>query len=235
MRRPALLALLLALAACSRSESQPQDIDALDRELTEASRGNGTDPAIATALHDQIMVDPTLARQSNANAVKPPPRPDSGAVPADPPLTDPVATAGLRHAPAPAGACADCKTPALTLGALAARQHPACAAVSYSFGWANRLPAALPLYPGAQVREAAGTDAGGCALRFVSFASGAAPAKLIDWYFTRATIAGYSAEQRADGPTRLLGGTRGVAAYVLYVSPRDGGGTDVDLIANDGR
>lgn len=234
MRRPVHLALLFALAACAKAEDKPQDLDRLDRELTEAERGNGTDPAVAAALHDQIMVDPTLAQQSNADAVKPPPRPDPGSVPVAPPLTDPVAASGIRHAPAAVGNCAECRNPALTLGALAARRHPACAGVGYSFGWANRLPTGLPLYPGAQVTEAAGNDAGGCALRVVSFSSGAAPAKLIDWYYTRATAAGYSAEQRTDGATRLLGGTRGEAAYMIYVAPRPGGGADVDLVANGG-
>lgn len=235
MRRAVHLALLFALAACAKAEDKPQDLDRLDRELTEAERGNGTDPAVAAALHDQIMVDPTLAQQSNANAVKPPPRPDPGSVPVAPPLTDPVAATGIRRAPAAVGGCAECKEPALTLGALAARRHPDCANVAYSFGWANRLPSDLPLYPGAQVTEAAGNDTSGCRLRVVSFASGAAPAKLIDWYFTRTAAAGYAAEQRSDGATRLLGGTRGKAAYMIYATARPGGGADVDLVTNDGR
>lgn len=234
MGRPAFLVLLVALAACGAVET-PDDLAGLDNDLTEAARGNTMDPAIAAALRDQILVDPTLARQANANAIKPPPRPDPGAVPADPPLTDPLGATGLRRAPDPTGGCPECRNPVLTLGALAARQHPTCATVGYSFGWADRLPADLPLYPGARVTEAAGNDAGGCALRVVSFASGAAAAKLIDYYYTRATAAGYSAAQRTDGTTRLLGGTRGTAAYLLYATPRDGGGTDVDLIVDGGR
>lgn len=232
---PALL--LLALAACGRGEQQPQDLAGLDRALTEAAR-NGPDPAVTAALNDQIMLDPTLAQQSNADAVMPPPRPDPGSVPVEPPLADPVAEAGLRHAPPPAGGCPECRRPALTLGALAARaplpRAGRCANVGYSFTWANRLPAGLPLYPAARVVEAAGNDAGGCALRVVSFASAAAPAKLIDWYFTRTAAAGHSAGQRADGDTRLLGGARGDAAYLLSVTPRPGGGADADLIVSGG-
>ena len=75
----------------------------------------------------------------------------------------------------------------------------------------------------------AGSD-GTCTLRVVSFASGAAPQKLIDWYYTRATVAGYSAEHQADGGLHVLGGTRGGAAYVVYVTPRANGAT-VDLLS----
>lgn len=227
---------LLLLAACGASPNAPQDLDALDRELANVnSAANGRDPAIADALNAPIMVDPALAQSSNANAVRPPSRPDSGAVPPDVAIPDRVDPATLKRAPAPAGDCPRCraKAGALTLGELARRQSPGCAPVSYAAGWANRLPADLPLYPDARVAEAAGSD-GKCALRVVSFASGAAPQKLIDWYYTRATTAGYSAEHQADGGLHVLGGTRGGAAYVVYVTPR-ASGSSVDLLSNAGR
>lgn len=233
--------MLLLLAACGRQPDTQQDLDSLDRELTDAnSAGNRRDPTVAQALHDQIMVDPTLAQQSNANAVRPPARPDDGAVPPDLARPDPVDARTLRHAPTAGGDCPDCKarTGALTLGALAARQRGRTAdcagAVSYSAGWANRLPADLPLYPDARVTEAAGNNLGGCRLRVVSFASSAAATKVIDWYYTRATAARYSAEHRAQGSLHVVGGTRGDDAYVVYVTPRQGGGADVDLVSNAG-
>jgi hypothetical protein len=232
-------ALLLALMACGSAPEPQQDLDALDRELTDAnSSGNLRDPALADALNAPIMADPNLAQSSNANAVRPAPRPDSGAVPPEMALRDPVDAATLRRAPAPKSDCPQCRTKAaaLTLGALAERQPAGkgCAPVNYSAGWANRLPADLPLYPDARVVEAAGIDAG-CRLRVVSFASGAAVGKVVDWYFTRAGAAGYSAEHRADGGLHVLGGTRGDDAYVVYVSARAGGGATVDLVSNAGR
>lgn len=243
MRRSFAFALVLTLAACGRAPDPQQDLDSLDRELTDAnSAGNMRDPTIAAALHDQIMVDPTLAQSSNANAVRPPPRPDSGAVPLDVPRPDPVDPRTLRHAPAPSGTCPECtaKAGAFTLGALAALQREVgtaqCAgAVSYSAGWANRLPADLPLYPDARVSEAAGTAANGCALRIVSFASSAPVGKVIDWYYTRANAARYSADHRADAKMHTLGGTRGTDAYIVYATPRQGGGTDIDMVSNAGR
>jgi hypothetical protein len=230
---------LLLLAACGQTPDAQQDLDALDRELTDAnSAGNVKDPAIAEALHGQIMVDPALSQSSNANAVRPPARPDSAAIPLATPLSDPVDSRTLARAPAAKGSCPRCKVrnEAFTLGALAAAQAGggACAAVTYSAGWANRLPADLPLYPDARVLEAAGNATAACRLRIVSFVSGAAPGKLIDWYYTRTARAGYSAEQQADGTMRVLGGTRGPDAYVLYVTPRASGGTTVDLVSNAG-
>ena len=238
MRRhlaPALL--LLLLSACNQAADQQADLDQLDRELTDGnSTGNTRDPAIAQALHDQIMVDPNLTQSSNANAVRPPSRPDSGAVPPDIIRPDPVDAATLRRAPAAKQDCPQCraKGQAFTLGALAGQQPGGCATVSYSAQWANRLPAALPLYPDAHVMEAAGADTGPCHLRVVSFRSGAGATKLVDWYYTRATTGGYSAEHRADGTMHVLGGTRGGDAYIVYVTPRQGGGADVDLVSNAG-
>lgn len=236
MPRLLAFALLIPLAACDRTPDAQTDLDQLDRELTDAnSAGNLRDPAIAQALHDQIMVDPGLTQSSNANAVRPPSRPDFGATPLDVARPDPVDPATLRPAPAAKPDCPQCraKPQAFTLAALAAQQPRTqnCAKVSYSAAWANRLPAALPLYPDARVVEAAGNDASGCALHVVTFSTSASPAKLVNWYHTHATAAGYSAEHRADGTMHVLGGAKGDAAYMLYASPRQGGGAEVDLVS----
>jgi len=240
MPRPALFALLI-LAGCSRAPDPATDLESLDRELAQATGpGNVRDPALTAALADQIMVDPALTQSSNEHAIRPAPRPDAAPIPPEPAPIDPVEAATLRAPPAPAATCPDCKAKAgtLTPAALARRQRdPAtagCAArIGYSAEWATRLPDALPLYPGARVTEAAGTDANGCTLRIVSFTTGAAPAKAIGFYYTRATAAGFSAQVQAQGAMRVLGGTRGEAAYVIYVSPR-AGGSEVDLVVNGG-
>lgn len=234
----------LALVACGRDPAPEADLDSLDRELTETNVASpARDPALTASLADQIMVDPTLAQSTNANAVRPPPRPDPGSTPPVDiaQIPDPVDAATLTRAPAPAGDCPECRaaTGALTLGALAGRQSALrtadCAdGVGYSAGWANRLPADLPLYPDARVVEAAGADRPGCRLRVVTFASSAALGKVVDWYYTQATKAGYSAGHKADGPQHVLAGTRGTDAYVVYASPRAGGGTEVDLVVNAG-
>lgn len=237
----------LALAACGGGSDADRNLDSLDAELSGAnSSGRAQDPAITAALRDQIMVDPQLAAQSNRDAVRPPSRPYSAPVPdvkgAPSAPTDARTSEIARAAPAPGAACPRCagKRDALTLGGLAARQPEAamrrCAAgLSYSARWALRLPAALPLYPDARLTEAAGNADGGCGLRIASFTSEASVQSVIDWYYARATAAGYAAEHQADGDGHVLAGNHGDAAFALFVSRRDDGVTQVDLVANQGR
>ncbi len=231
-----LLASLLLLAACSKQPAAQQDLDSLDKELTGDAAVAQRDPALGAALRDQIMVDPALTQTANTNVVRPPSRPDPLSVPVDDatPRPDGVTAADLKPAPAAKADCPECRKAAgaLTLGELAVRQggdDAGCArVVSYSAGWANRLPDDLPLYPDARVREAAGNDA--CGLRVVSFASGAPVGRILDWYNARATRAGYSAEHQASGAQHVLGGTRRSNAYVVYVTPNPAGGSEVDLL-----
>ncbi len=236
MIRPVVLVLALSLAGCGGAQDEARNLDTLDAELAQA---NAPDPAVTAALRDQIMVDPTLASQANGDAVRPPDRPYAAPVPA------PGVAAGgaarderLESAPAPRD-CPACKggREALTLGELAAVQRGGnrqCAAkVGYSAAWATRLPAALALHPDARVIEAAGTDADGCRLRIVSFVIAQPVGRMVDWYYTRARQGGYSAEHQAEGGQHVLGGTRGDAAYAVFLSP-DGRGTSVDLVVDGG-
>lgn len=233
------------LAACGPAPAG-RNPDTLDAELVD---GNTRDPAMMAALQDQIMVDPALAQQANQDAVRPPARPYSGAVPAEgiagggAPAASAATSERMKSAPAARGECPGCKAAreSLTLGALASRQDNATTAscagdLDYSSRWAGRLPADLPLYPDARVSEAAGNNAGACRLRAVSFASSAPLQKVLDWYYTRASNAGFSAEHRADGAEHLLGGTRARddGAFALFLTSRSDGGTDVDMVANNG-
>src|SRR3546814_14942588 len=61
----AALALPLALSACGRDSDSDQNLYSLDAGLT-----NAEDPALRSALGDQIIVDPELADQSNAKGVR---------------------------------------------------------------------------------------------------------------------------------------------------------------------
>lgn len=239
MVRFSVILLPLALLACSGAPDENAD----------AGSANGVDPALAAALQDQIMVDPALGQQANGDSVRPPTQPYSGAVPADGVAanSDVLAADGeLMRAPAPVQADANCKQcaaarEAVTLGGLAERQADGktsgCAAqLQYSAGWANRLPADLPLYPHARVTEAAGASGGQCALRVVSFSAPVSLQGMLDWYYTKATKAGYTSEHQVDGEQHILGGTRDRddGAYVLFMTSRADGGTDIDLVANNG-
>ena len=95
------------------------------------------------------------------------------------------------------------------------------------------MPSSFPLFPGATLVEAGGTEAR-CGLRVLSFRTARPPATLLNWYEVRARAAGYTAERETAGAERRLGGTRGDDAFVLFVQP-DGGGSAAQLVANAGR
>lgn len=221
------LALLLAATACGGKD--------------EDKSRNGIDPAVANALEDQIMVDPNLVGQANrfgrtapTGSEAPMPTPGTGGVT--------VAPGKLLRAPAPTQGAG---TGSITLGERAqdqaARGKRAAGDCErnfhYSASWATLLPTAFPLYPDAQVTEAAGNNDEPCRMRLVSFASKAPLQTLIDFYYTQAVRNGFTAEhQLADGE-HILAGTRDKDDGVYYLSfnARKGGGTDVDMIVNHGR
>ena len=64
------LAGLLVLAACGGAAAN-NDLAAIDNELV----ANAVDPALTSALQDQLSVDPTLAQQANPNSARPPEAP----------------------------------------------------------------------------------------------------------------------------------------------------------------
>ncbi len=133
-----------------------------------------------------------------------------------------------------AGDCA-AKRP-VTIGALAREQTKgSCdAKLTYSNSWADRMPAAFPVYPRATLREAAGVDGGKCNIRVVNFQTAASIQGVLDYYHTMAVRAGYTSDHRVNGNEHMLGGTKGELAYVVMLR-RDGGMTDVDIVASGGR
>lgn len=247
--RRSLAALLMPVALAACGDATPRRaLDTLDAELSGSNAtANMHDPAMRAALRNQIMVDPARA---NTDAVRRPAQPNSEALTADG-----VAASGksvsraatsekLKSTPAATGECPGCKVAreSLTLGALASRQKTpgtgACAAkMQYSMRWAALMPGDLPLYPAARVTEAAGNNDGGCKIRAVSFASSAPLQKVLDYYYTRASNAGYSAEHQVHGAEHVLGGTRARddAALAVLLTSRADGGTNVDIVANNGR
>jgi hypothetical protein len=203
---------LFALAACGGATAN-NDLAAIDNELI----ANAVDPALTSALQDQLSVDPTLAQQTNPNSARPPETPVQAQYPADAnPGQDGVQTrtAGGTAPPPSATACGQ--------------------GFDYGNIWASRMPADFPAYPGGRLTEAAGNDHGGCHMRVISFTTNDAPQRVIDLYRAQATRTGYSAEQQQRGGDQVLGGTKGESAYYLIVTPQ-GNGSDVSLIVNNGR
>jgi hypothetical protein len=217
----AAVALAVLLSGCSGSKKESGSGDA---DIAGNASGDQTDPALTSALEDQIMVDPTLAQQKNGAATRP------GALPGQSPI--PSTTPG-----------GDAGTGGQTMGELAQNQAAGKAATNaacyknlrYSVAWAQRLPAELPLFTDAQVSEAAGNVSPGCDVRVVSFVSDAAIDRLVTFYETSAKRAGFAAERQGTGAERVVAGDKGSQAFYATFRARQGGGTEVDLLANHGR
>ncbi|PCD01675.1 hypothetical protein COC42_16285 [Sphingomonas spermidinifaciens] len=227
----------VSLAACSDGGSgNESDLAALDAELTQGQSASGADPQVMATLNDPIMVDPQLGAKSNADAIRPAPQPYAAPVP------HPGVAAGsaapdekLLAAPAPKPLTDASIRQSITLASLAGSRRTKAAAcngrLAYSANWANRLPAELPLHPDARVTEAGGVEGNGCSMRVASFFVAKPAALLVDWYYTRAVRAGFSAEHQADGATHVLGGGRREGlTYLVVLTDRGDGGTDIDLI-----
>ena len=172
------------------------------------------DPAMSGALGGQVLTDPDLAGENGANRAASL-SPGDGAVP--PTDMSPEALAAARAA-------------ALKLvgGPGAMKKAPEAREVT------GKLPAAFPVYPKGAVQEAAGTDDGACALRVVNFLTPVPVNEVIDFYFTRASAAGYSVQHVRQSGEDQLGGTKGGASYVVYARELPNGGSSVDLVTNGG-
>ncbi len=223
-----------ALAACSDAPTK-KDVEKLDAEL--AGKGAQADPALTAALEDQIMVDPSLANQSNADAIRPADEPLQAPIPPEPNgdgMGGRVTGTGTAAASAAKGT--------VTLAQLAQQQASVdkrnfngCGIdVDYSMTWSTRLPGDLPLYPRARVVEAAGSDTGNCNLRAVSYTAAAAPRALVDYYVANARKAGYSAQHTTEAGAHVVAGTRGNEAYYVILANAGNGGTAADFVANNG-
>jgi len=210
------LSSLIALAACGSGGGQDE------------IAGNGADPALTSALEDQILVDPNLTQQANPNTVRPPETPVQAQYPAGSASEGGGATTG--------GGQARVRRSVASTGADPSGNSACGAPFQYGPGWANRLPAEFPAYPGGRVTEAAGSDRGDCHIRVVTFTTSDPHARVLDHYRGLATRAGFSAEHQVRGGDQVLGGVneRTDGAYYLIVTPTEAG-SDVALIVNNGR
>ncbi|MEE9432954.1 MAG: hypothetical protein V3V15_01790 [Sphingorhabdus sp.] len=156
--------------------------------------------------------------------------------------------AKLMRAPKPTVVAAqDCKScgskRATTLGGLAndqgmQRGKGTCdAKLRYGAKWATRMPTEFPVYPKGRVKEAAGIDGGKCDIRVASFTTSAKMQNVVDYYYTRAKRSGYSAEYQLRAGEHALGGVRknDGGAFFITFNRHPGGGTTVDIVANNGR
>ncbi len=255
----ALFALPLGLSACGREANEAKTVEALDEKLI----GKGSDPEMNVAVQDRILVDPEMADSANTNVVKTAPEPVGSPIPPDNGYeaagasrsartavasAEDIDSARIMRAPKPTIVAAeDCQGCGAhrgkTLGALAedqgvARGKGTCdAKLTYGAAWSTRMPYEFPVYPRGRLQEAGGVENGICDIRVVSFTTSAAMKDVVDYYYTRASRSGYSAEYQIRAGEHTLGGVRDKdsGAYVITFNPHAGGGTSVDIVANNGR
>ncbi|MEW9855032.1 hypothetical protein [Novosphingobium sp. M1R2S20] len=221
---------MLLLGGCkSEKDEQPQGSD---------------DPAITGALGEEIMVDPDMAGAQGAaiaphggNIELPPEQRSPEAIQAARDEAMVQAGGSLKATPPPQQGNTASLVESAATAAQVAQQAKAASTdctekVQYSATWAAKLPKAVPVYPRGAVQEAAGTDADGCSLRVVNFVSPVSPGDVMDFYYTKATAAGFGAEHRMDGSDHVLGGRKGGLAYLIYARKLDNGLTEVDLIVS---
>ena len=189
------------------------------------------DPALAEALAGPILVDPELVAENRANSAVALPSQD-GSLPSVDAGAEAIAAARDEALEMVGGPGRMREAPEGDNGALPAVERNCEEHASPTAQWAARMPATFPVYPRGAVMEASGTDSDGCALRKVSFVTPVPPGEVIDFYFTRARAAGYSAEHVVRKEDNLLAGKKGAASYMISVVRLSSGNTRVDLITN---
>lgn len=243
----AIITLPLGLAACGDDPDNSEAIAKLDKKLA----GKGSDPEMNEALSDRILVDPELTDSANVTTVREGEAPLNGKLPADKGVTTSISEldkAKLIRAPKPTVVAAeDCEScgskRAATLGGLAndqatQRGKGTCSAkMQYGARWATRMPPEFPVYPKGRIKEAGGVDGGICDIRVATFSTNAKMQNVVDYYYTRAKKSGYSAEYQIRAGEHALGGVRSNdgGAYFITFNRQPGGGTAVDIVANNGR
>jgi hypothetical protein len=224
---------LLLLAACGGGDKETQD-PSVD-----------SDAAVTSALGSQIMVDPDLANQNQANSAVGANLVD-GELP--PEMRSPEAIqraraealnqlggpGKLRKAPAAleiSGALPRDSVYSTAAQVAAKAGAGDCAnKVQYTMQWAAKLPAAFPVYPQGAVEEAAGTDEGGCSLRAVTFVTAVPLGEVIDYYYTRGANAGFRLQHVKDGDDDVLAGVKDASSFAIYARTLPSGSTEADLV-----
>lgn len=250
----AAVALPLGLSGCGDDIDNEEAVAQLDEKLA----GQSSDPEMNEALSDRILVDPELTDSSNMTTVKEAEAPLNGKMPADTGMAggtesttasmQELNNAALMRAPKPTVVAAeDCKAcgdqRATTLGGLAndqaqSRGKGTCdAKMQYGARWATRMPPEFPVYPKGRIKEAGGVDGGLCDIRVATFTTSAKMQNVVDYYYTRAKKSGFSAEYQIRAGEHSMGGVRNNddGAFFITFNAAPGGGTAVDIVANNGR
>jgi hypothetical protein len=158
-------------------------------------------------------------------------------------LAESVKIAGGKLLATPAPGQGDAAESTAALTSVAQEQHKPGGNVfcrkqlAYGMQWASRMPDPFTVFPGGQLKEAAGADKNGCTLRAATFLTPVPRQSVMDFYYTQARRAGFDAEHKIMDGDHVLGGTRNDdgAAFLLLFTDAPGGRTNVDIIADQGQ
>ncbi len=250
------------ISACGSSDNKKNQIEALDEKL--AGKGSDpamnaaledrilVDPDLVDGANNNMVqaADAPLNGASPADTGYDGDKPGGNAIRSSRTYATPqeLNDGTLLRAPKPrivaAENCTDCgANRGMTLDEAAAAQgvkrgKGTCSdKLQYGASWAGRMPTEFPLYPQSRLKEAAGVEGGLCDIRVASFTTSANMQSVADYYYTRAKRSGFSADYEIRGGEHMLGGVRDNdgGAYVITLNPARGGGTAVDIVANNGR
>ncbi|MDP3675885.1 MAG: hypothetical protein Q8R44_12455 [Novosphingobium sp.] len=217
-----LSAATLTLSACARPAPVAAEVE--------------TDPAVAQAVMAPILTDPDLVSLDRRFAVMSDPGPLESSLPPDDFAPQTIAAARAEAAALMRGVtevevaegevCTACSGPLLAdrVGVLG----EACAeGLNENLDWSLRLPADLPIYPKAHLREAVGREGGACPLRGASFTAPVPAGQVLAFYRAIATRAGYTLSRAGN---QVLISTRKSSRMAVIVHPQPGGISHFDLL-----
>lgn len=219
-------------AACSEPETEAAAPEVL-----------GSDPLLARALNDPLMVDPDLSWRNEATAViairdghpLPPfdAREDArqrardagrlellenGQIPALPPASGGQGKASF----------ADLITADEIIRAVGSRED-CIDDLTDDMTWSTGLPPTSSVMPHGMVRQAAGVDQGTCVIRVVRYLTPVSPEDALEYHFAKADRARFRIERFA-APEAQLRAERRDQEIAVHVRPGPGGMTAVDVV-----
>ena len=232
MRRALILLPLLAAACVGETQPQPSVAE--------------RDPLAVQALNEQIMIDPDLSQQNEANAALTGGTDHS--LPAVVATPEAIQAAKLEAADLvggsaklrPLGPPARLDEPLPEIARYSVAElaklsggTQACAdSATFTASWGASMPKAFPIYPQGNTIEAAGNDVGTCRLRAVRYLSPVPAADVLAFYAASARKAGLDADYGRAGDTDVLQGKQGAKRYAVYVRPRSSGISEVGLVTS---
>lgn len=223
----------LTIASCDRQA----DVDGGEAQSV------SSDPLLARALSDPLMVDPDLASRNEVNAAiayrdghpLPPltAREDAAsrareAVRLE--LLEGGQIAGMSPASdGPGGSALGGLSDAGAMVKAVGSREDCIDRMDARLGWSDSLPDTSAIMPHGMVQQAAGVDVDTCVIRVVRYLTPVSPQDALEYHFVKVDRARFAIE-RFDAPEAQLRAERRDQVLTVHVREGPGGLTEVDLV-----